>query len=113
VTELVNDGAIQEPGVLTSDSTRYISDIAATRLKPLFIAGCTITVVFLDLAFLAERWLRHSGRLASNKGRFDKFCSIASILASIVGAVGLIGLSVFDIQHYSVHRHDTFLAIFM
>ena len=42
----------------------YISDIGATDLKPLFITGAVITTVFLDGALVAERWLRHRGRLA-------------------------------------------------
>jgi hypothetical protein len=81
-------------------------------LKPLFIAGSTVTVVFLDLAFLAERWLRHHGTLVSNKGRFDKFCSIVSIFFGIAGALGLILLSIFDTLHH--HKlHDGFLVLFM
>ncbi|EED15313.1 FK506 suppressor Sfk1, putative [Talaromyces stipitatus ATCC 10500] len=90
----------------------YISDIGATGIQPLFIAGSAVTVVFLDLSFLSERWLRHTGKLVRNKGRFDKACSILSILFSIAGAAGLILLSIFDDVH---HRslHDAFLGLFI
>lgn len=90
----------------------YISHIGAERLKPLFIAGSTVTVVFMDLGLLAERWLRHAGQLARNKGRFDKSCAVGSIFFSIAGAVGLILLSIFDTKHH--HKlHHGFLAMFM
>jgi hypothetical protein len=69
-------------------------------------------VVFLDLAFLSERWLRHRGKLVMNKGRFDKFCSIASLFFAVAGAAGLILLSIFDtLRHPRLHRG--FLILFM
>ncbi|KAJ5121029.1 Frag1/DRAM/Sfk1 [Penicillium bovifimosum] len=90
----------------------YISHIGAEGLKPLFIVGSVVTVVFLDLALLSERWLRHAGQLARNKGRFDKSCAIGSIFFSIAGALGLILLSIFDTKHH--HRlHQGFLAMFI
>lgn len=61
----------------------YISDVGAQGLKPLFIAGCTVTTVFLDLSFAAERWLRHTGRLAGNLGMTEKILSgLSSTLVS-------------------------------
>jgi hypothetical protein len=90
----------------------YISDIGASGLKPLFIAGSVVTVVFLDLAFLAERWLRHAGQLVPNRGWFDKLCACFSILFAIAGALGLILLSIFDTKHYP-KRHDGFLVMFI
>lgn len=81
-------------------------------MKPLFVAGSAVTVVFLDLAFLSERWLRHSNQLASNKGRLDKTCAILSIFFAIAGAAGLILLSVFDtLRHPKLH--DGFIGLFM
>lgn len=53
----------------------YISDVGAQGLKPLFIAGCVVTTVFLDLSFASERWLRHTGRLAKNLGNAEKVLS--------------------------------------
>lgn len=91
---------------------RYISDIGAQGLKPLFITGSVITVVFLDLSFIAERWLRHAGQLVPNKGRFDKACAILSIFFSIAGALGLILLSIFDTLRHP-HMHDGFLVMFL
>lgn len=90
----------------------YISDVGAEGLKPLFIAGCVITTIFLDLSFLAERWLRHRGRLVRNTTTSEKVLSSLSIAFAIVGTVGLICLSIFDtLRHPSLH--DLFLLLFI
>ena len=90
----------------------YISDIGATNLKPLFIAGSTVCVVVFDICFISERWLRHKGRLAHNTYKSEKILSIMAVIFSIVGAAGLILLSIFDTLHY--HKvHDSMLAVFM
>ncbi|CAG7919500.1 unnamed protein product [Penicillium olsonii] len=90
----------------------YISHIGAEGIKPLFIAGSAVTVVFMDLSLLAERWLRHSGQLLKNKGRFDKACAIGSIVFSVTGALGLILLSIFDAKRHQ-HQHYGFLVMFI
>ncbi|KAL8695515.1 MAG: hypothetical protein Q9218_000093 [Villophora microphyllina] len=61
----------------------YISDVGAQGLKPLFIAGCCVTTIFLDLSFASERWLRHTGRLAKNMGMAEKILSGLSIVFAI------------------------------
>jgi len=71
-----------------------------------------VTVVTLDIAFIAERWLRHTGRLARNTSTFQKTLSILSIIAAIVGAAGIILLSIFDTVHHPI-LHNVFLTLFM
>ncbi|KAH7318742.1 Frag1/DRAM/Sfk1 [Stachybotrys elegans] len=90
----------------------YISDIGATELQPLFIAGSVITSVFLDLAFVSERWLRHNGRLVANGSRRERVSSIFSIFFALVGTAGLILLSIFDTRS---HRglHNICLGLFI
>ncbi|CAF9915803.1 hypothetical protein IMSHALPRED_002704 [Imshaugia aleurites] len=114
----------------------YISDIGAQGLKPLFIAGCVVTTVFLDLSFASERWLRHTGRLAKNLGTAEKVLSGLSstpppihprersphhpplltptipVVFAIAGTCGLILLSIFDTLHHP-HLHDAFLLLFI
>jgi Frag1/DRAM/Sfk1 family len=90
----------------------YISDVGAFEFKPLFIAMGTTSVVTFDLAFVAERWLRHSGRLVHNTTRWQKVLAAGSIIFSIIGALGLILLTIFDVYHHK-SLHDTFLALFM
>ncbi|OAX83625.1 hypothetical protein ACJ72_02012 [Emergomyces africanus] len=90
----------------------YISDVGAHGLKPLFVAGCAVTSVFFNLSFLSERWLRHSGQLARNKGKTDKAFAIIAIVFSLLGGAGLILLSIFDTVNHS-HLHNGFLTLFM
>jgi hypothetical protein len=72
----------------------------------------SVTVVTFDAVFIAERWLRHQGRLHGNTSTFQKILSGIAIIASIVGAVGLICLTCLnDVKHHKAH--DICLAIFM
>lgn len=90
----------------------YISDVGASTLKPLFIAGSCVTTVFLDLAFLSEQWLRHRGRLVANTSFTQKALAFLSILAAIAGTVGLICLSIWDAARHN-KMHNMFLACFI
>lgn len=90
----------------------YISDVGASTLKPLFIAGCAVTTVFLDLSFGADRWLRHKGRLVPNATMTEKVLSGLTILFAIIGTCGLILLSIFDTARHS-KLHNIFLLLFI
>jgi hypothetical protein len=97
-----------EPG----QTIAYISDIGAQGLQPLFIAGSTVTVVVFDVVFISERWLRHKGRLAHNTSTVQKMLSLFAVIFAIVGAVGLICLTILDTVHHPT-AHDVCLVIFM
>jgi hypothetical protein len=72
----------------------------------------TVSVVSFDIVFIAERWLRHRGKLAPNTSLSQKILSICAIIAAIVGAAGLIVLTCLnDVSHGNAH--DACLAIFM
>ncbi|CAJ2507853.1 Uu.00g090390.m01.CDS01 [Anthostomella pinea] len=90
----------------------YISDVGAAELKPLFVAGCIITTIFLDLAFACDRLLRHNGRLVPNTSVGEKVLSGLSIVFAIIGTFGLCLLSGFDTAHYPT-LHDIFLLLFI
>jgi len=90
----------------------YISDVGATELKPLFIAGSVVTTIFLDLSFVADRWLRHKGTLAPNTHWIEKALSGCAMLGALAGTVGLICLSIFDTKNHP-KLHDKFLACFI
>lgn len=97
-----------EPG----QTIAYISDVGAQELKPLFITGCVLTTVFLDIGLLSDRWLRHRGRLVPNTTRGEKILSGLTIFWALVGTVGLILLSIFDTaRHPSLH--NLFLGLFV
>ncbi|KZM23107.1 hypothetical protein ST47_g5693 [Ascochyta rabiei] len=90
----------------------YISDIGAQTLKPMFIAMSAVTVVTFDLAFILERYLRHAGKLAPNTSVWQKVYSMISTIAAIVGAVGLILLTIYDNYHHD-RMHNICLAVFI
>jgi hypothetical protein len=109
---IINTGRAIYPSMSANQQIAYISDVGAQELKPLFIAGCTVTTVLLDLSFGADRWLRHRGRLAPNTTRAEKVLSGLTMLFAVVGTVGLILLSVFDTLRYP-RQHDIFLLLFI
>ncbi|KAF2647788.1 hypothetical protein K491DRAFT_784521 [Lophiostoma macrostomum CBS 122681] len=90
----------------------YISDIGSSGFKPVFIAMSAVTVVSFDVAFIAERWLRHTGRLTHNTSVWQKVYSGLSVVAAIVGAAGLILLSIFDNKNHN-KLHNIFLGVFI
>ena len=96
----------------TNQNIAYISDVGATSIQPLFIAGSVVTTVFLDLAFAADRYLRHRGVLAHNTSNFEKALSVLAIASAIAGTVGLICLSIFDTVRNPT-LHNRFLAVFI
>lgn len=107
-----SEGSPHLPSMEAGQTIAYISDTGAYSLKPLFIAGSVVTVVCLDIGFLAERWLRHTGRLSKNTSRTQKALSLLSILFALIGAAGLILLSIQDTYHHP-RVHDVGLGLFI
>jgi FtsH-binding integral membrane protein len=95
------------------DSTfPYISDIGASFLQPLFIAGSAVTAVSFVLSLTIERLLRHNGRLHADLRRREKAFSYLAIFGAFLGGAGLVLLSIFnDNKHKGLH--DTFLLVFI
>ncbi|KAK6529975.1 hypothetical protein TWF694_003350 [Orbilia ellipsospora] len=105
-----------EPHYVSMDSQgqtiAYISDVAADFLKPLFIAGASVTSVCFILSLFGARWLRHRGRILPNTSWAQRVFSIIAIIGAIVGGVALILLSIFDTKrHTTLHR--VFLGVFV
>jgi FtsH-binding integral membrane protein len=90
----------------------YISDVGADRLKPLFVTGCVLTTILLDISFGADRYLRHKGRLVPNASTTEKVLSGLTIFFAVIGTVGLILLSIFDTAR-EPKLHDVFLLFFI
>ncbi|KAI1818057.1 hypothetical protein GGS20DRAFT_529608 [Poronia punctata] len=90
----------------------YISDVGAGKLKPLFVTGCVLTTLFLDISFLCDRLLRHKGVLVPNTSTGEKVLSVLCIFFAFVGTIGLTFLSGFDTAHYP-KLHDIFLLLFI
>ncbi|KAJ5574000.1 uncharacterized protein N7459_008427 [Penicillium hispanicum] len=81
----------------------YISDIAATELKPVFISGSVITMLCLNISFY---------QFVQIKGNANKFCTYISCLFAVIGSLGLIMLSAFDNLDHQ-YMHDSFVTIFI
>jgi hypothetical protein len=72
----------------------------------------SVTVITFNLAFITERWLRHRGRLVRNDSGAQKILSVCSMIAAMIGGVGLILLTCLnDVKHHTAH--DICLVIFM
>ncbi|KAH7077294.1 Frag1/DRAM/Sfk1 family-domain-containing protein [Paraphoma chrysanthemicola] len=115
ITMLVYWASTGKPHYSTMDvgqTIPYISDIGHDTLKPMFIAMSAITVVTFDLAFIFERWLRHTGKLARNTSVWQKVNSGFATVTAIIGAAGLILLTIFDnLRHNTLH--NIFLCVFI
>jgi hypothetical protein len=109
---IINAGRVQYPSMANTASIAYISDVGAYELKPLFVAGCVATSVFLDLGFAADIWLRYKGRLVPNSSRGEKILMALTVMFACVGTAGLILLSVFDTATYPL-LHNLFLLLFI
>lgn len=97
----------------TSQYVPYISDIGATSWgKPTFIAGSAVAISVFTFTFMVERWLRHKGRLAKNYYLSEKILSIFATIFAIIGAAGLILLTIFDTVQYP-NVHVAMLLVFM
>ncbi|KAK8137651.1 hypothetical protein PG984_003144 [Apiospora sp. TS-2023a] len=109
---VVNTHRVKYSSMQDDQTIAYISDVGAAELKPLFVTGCIITTIFLDLSFLSDRWLRHRGRLVPNVSVTEKVLSGLTIFFAFIGTIGLTCLSGFDTAHYHT-LHDIFLLLFI
>jgi hypothetical protein len=89
---------------------RFISDIGASSIKPLFIAGCCITTISLDFSLASERWLFFQNECEQKQSRGDRISGMLSVGCAIVGSFGLILLSILDVVHYR-HVHVSLLIV--
>jgi hypothetical protein len=108
----VDTNFVRYSSMATEQNIAYISDIGASELKPLFIAGCCVSAGLLVISFLSDRWLRHVGRLVPNTTVGEKVLSALTIVFATVGTCGLILLSIFDTVRYP-RLHDIFLLLFI
>jgi len=107
----IADGSQRYVSMDPNQRIAYISDVGADYLKPLFIAGSSVTSVCFLCSLLGARWLRHRGRLLPNTSTGQRIFSIIAIIGALAGGAGLILLSVFDTKRYMT-LHRVFLAVF-
>ncbi|KAI0852236.1 Frag1/DRAM/Sfk1 family-domain-containing protein [Daldinia vernicosa] len=109
---IINTNRVHYDSMDDDQTIAYISDVGASELKPLFVTGCIITTIFLDLSFGADRYLRHRGRLVPNTSTGEKVLSGLCIFFAVIGTIGLTCLSGFDTLRYP-RLHDIFLLLFI
>lgn len=109
---IVDTNERRYPSMEPTQTIAYISDVGASEIKPLFVVGCVLTTVFLDASLVADRLLRHKGRLAPNTSLGEKALSALSIFFAGVGTIGLTFLSGFDTARHP-RLHDIFLLLFI
>jgi hypothetical protein len=81
-------------------------------LKPLFVTGSTLVVVLFDIAIIIEFWARNRGRLVPYTSDRQRQLAGAAVAFALVGAVGLILLTVFDtVEYRKIHAY--FLVAFV
>lgn len=93
-------------------SIAFISDIGATPIQPLFIAGSSVMGVCFILSVASDRLLRHQSRLPRNMRRTERVLSYCAIAGATIGAIGIILVSCFNTNHFP-KWHDGFLLIFI
>ncbi|KAF7960954.1 hypothetical protein EAE96_000625 [Botrytis aclada] len=94
-------------------SVPYISDIGATKeMQPIFVVGCVLTTFLLAGCFVAERALRHKGRLVRNTDTTERVVACLSIASAAIGSMGLIFLSIFDVFRYKT-IHNIMVGLFI
>lgn len=82
---------------------RFISDLAAQKLWPLFLIGCFITTLFFNISFY---------QFVRQKEHHNNLCIYFSFTITIIGGLSLLMIGVFDNIDFK-HLHDVFVTIFM
>ncbi|KZZ87290.1 Frag1/DRAM/Sfk1 [Ascosphaera apis ARSEF 7405] len=90
----------------------FISDVGAFSLKPLFISMSAVSASMFTSVFVIERWMRHARQLAPNTNRREKIFACISIFFALMGACGIIFLTIFDTWNHN-NVHDSMLVLFI
>ncbi|KAL8927220.1 MAG: hypothetical protein Q9208_002396 [Pyrenodesmia sp. 3 TL-2023] len=92
----------------------FISDIGAYRLKPLFIAGGTVTAIAYAGTIFAAHHVRYDpDGYGIKDARWKKVLSIVALVAGVTASVGCISMTIFDTKHYTTLHRPMLLATFL
>jgi hypothetical protein len=89
---------------------RYISDVGAFKMKPLFITGAAISGIFFILTIFAIHHVRFDSRMhgfsdTPKASKYVRISSRAAVVFVVIAALSLIILSIFDTYRFwHVHR---------
>ena len=114
-TSAVKAGDLTQEGVDCAEyasSVRFISDIGAHRLKPLFVVGGIITsVTYIGTIFAANYARRHAYGLQT--GRYQRACARVALVGGVCAGLGCILLTGFDTYRWHSLHQPLLLAMFL
>lgn len=87
------------------DLFSFISDIGAFHLKPVFIAGCTITALTFMGTIFSVHYVRYSSHTyALQDSRWRKAVSVVAVVSGLVACGALLLLTIYDTyKFHEVH----------
>ena len=105
-------GADGFPKYVNTDATVvFISDVGAQH-HTYFIIFAVLSAAFYMLTTLVERHLRHQRRIPGSVRKRQTVLDVFSVIFAIIGAIGLILLSIFDdIEYPNVHWSMTVVFV--
>ena len=93
---------------------RFVSDIGAWDLKPVFITGCLLTGLCFIPTVSAVHFARYSPRMyAIQDSRLTKTISILSVISGVVAGIALSVLSILDTFRFHEEHLISLLTYFM
>ncbi|KAH3687524.1 hypothetical protein WICPIJ_001486 [Wickerhamomyces pijperi] len=90
----------------------YISDVAATKLQPLFITGCLLTALMYLPCLTFEAVMRFKTTYANAKVKWLRYLNLGVLLFAFGGQIGIFLVSVFNTRLHP-HLHQIFLTVFI
>lgn len=74
----------------------YLSDIGANEMKPLFIAGFTMSAIFFSLGLTIDRWAVALSLPRSAITRWQRVRSISMVVTVWLGSAFLVMMTALD-----------------
>ena len=94
--------------------TRFISDIGAFSLRPLFITGSLITAVCFAATVVLVHWARYSPSFyaLTDDKLWRKVLSVVATIFGVLASISLIALARFDTAEYHDSHRNLLLCCF-
>ncbi|KAH7012163.1 Frag1/DRAM/Sfk1 [Microdochium trichocladiopsis] len=105
----LRSGRMRYDTMQPNQSIAYISDVAAHRLKPLFIIGSISSSTLFNIAFISQRWRRNG---SSDTVLRQRIPTTLAVLLVLSGSIALCCLAGFDIARFP-KLHTAFLILFI
>lgn len=112
IASWVVKGSTHYPEMFPMQHLPYISNIGASDWgHPLFIVGSAATAILFSIAFVSERWLRHTSHLIHSSSVWGTFFWSVAALLTTLGTCAQVLLTVFCIRRHA-YTHYCMVAVF-